>query len=135
MKKIFWGTFGLLLIFSIYILVFKYPEFQKKARESEVKLAFEMFKTAQDSYYDEWHKYSPVIKDVGFYPNLFKPGMEFFFRPEDLSSNEIKLLGDVAPYIQNYAYRVIGKFNGGNYTSYWSFDHSGNLAKIIEIPK
>ena len=139
MKKDFKILFGIvtLLLFVIvgYLIMYEYPKFQKKARESEVKLALQAFKTAEDSYFDEWKKYSSSRVDIGFNAEGSRLRHKIYLRVEELSPSELELLGENLPIVQDSFYKVIARSEGETYATYWSFDNTGKLEKIIDVPK
>ena len=134
-KRILQIILGGFVIYSINVVIVQYSKFQKKARESEVKLFVKAFETAEDSYYQEWKRFSPIMEDIGFSVRGSLIRTQILVKPEDLHADELKLLVENFPFVQDFAYKVILKYSGGNYTSYWSLDHGGNLVKIVEIPK
>ena len=134
-KRILQIILGVLLIYSINVSVIQYSKFQKKARESPVKLYVEAFRIAENSYYQEWKRFTPVLEDIGFVINSSMSNTQILTKPEHISPDELKFLGDNVPFVQDHAYKVIVKYVGRGLTGYWTLDHAGVLVKILEVPK
>jgi hypothetical protein len=133
-KKFTLVAVGVFFLAIIYVAI-KYPEFRKKAQESEVKLTFEAYATAQKSYHEEWKRYSSDPKDVGFSTAGSRLRLQLLHTADQLSAEDKQVLGQEMPYASESSYKVIGKFNGESYISYWSFDQDHNLVKLLEIQK
>lgn len=108
-----------------------YQSYKLKAQESYLKFVGQAIHTAEQSYHQEWKKYSSSLKDVGFNPDM--KDIIIYTKKEEIPESDLsKIEPENYPYSKVDVYQIILKWTNkdNGLQSLWILDESGIVRKI-----
>ena len=108
-----------------------YKDFHRKSQESYVKHVGQAINTAEQSYHQEWKKYSASLKDVGFSADM--KDIVIYTTKEEIPEAELKKVPPRDyPLFDRNTYKMILKWTSKDtgIDTLWVLAESGTARKI-----